>query len=309
MNDSSFVWRDEDEARVAIGHDRNGRPRPRSRAPKTKAAAGGMYTTGADYLRFLVHSLAHGHRMFEPQARIDDGLAWGLGWGLEESEAGRAIWQWGNDPGYKNFVIGRPSDGQGVVVLTNGDRGDLLYRDLVSRLLPGPHPSLETRHRPRWSLAIPGRPVDLQGRLDEPSVRKVLEVLACRGVDGEVDRIADRYRNGHTRLLGLVVEESWERQDVVPGTPIACIGLGLKSRAEAKITSLAVLPDWRRQGIARSLVFGAYEQLALGMLEAEAEADSDALEFYRAIGFAVESLGEQTPSVERFRCRLEVTRP
>jgi CubicO group peptidase (beta-lactamase class C family) len=97
MGDSSFVRREEDEARVAVGHDRDGKPQPRSCAPEAKAAAGGLYTTGPDYLRFLVHSLAHGHRMFEPQARIDDELAWGLGWGIEESDGGRAIWQWGNN--------------------------------------------------------------------------------------------------------------------------------------------------------------------------------------------------------------------
>jgi CubicO group peptidase (beta-lactamase class C family) len=304
MHDSSFVWRDEDGARLAVGHDRDGKPRPPSGSRGRKAAAGGLYTTGPDYLRFLVHSLAHGHRLFEPQVRIDDELAWGLGWGIEESRGGRAIWQWGNDPGYKNIVLGRPADGQGVVVLTNGDRGALVYRDVVRRLLPGPHPSLETRHRPRWLLATAGRPVDLEPRLDEPGVRAVLEVLAWRGDDGEVERIADRFRDAHTRLLGLVVEKSWETQEISPGTPIACIGLEPRGRDEAEITSLAVLPDWRRQGFARSLVFGACEQLALRRLEAET--DADAVDFYRAIGFAVESLGERYPGVERFRCRLEL---
>lgn len=308
MDDSSFVWHEEDEARVAVGHDRDGKLQPRSCASEAKAAAGGLYTTGPDYLRFLVHSLAHRHRMFEPQARIDDDLAWGLGWGIEESDGARSIWQWGNNPGYKNFVIGRPADGQGVVVLTNGDRGALVYRDVVRRLLPGPHPSLETRHRPRWLLAIAGRPVDLRPRLDEPAVRAVLEVLTWRGDDGEVDRIADRYRDAHARLLGLVVEKSWEAQGMTPGTPIACIGLEPRDyRDEAEITSLAVLPDWRRQGFARALIFGACEHLALRAVEAET--DADAVDFYRATGFAVESLGERYPGVERFRCRLELPAP
>jgi len=304
MDASTFLWRDADEARVAVGHTGNGQARPRFCPPVAKAAAGGLFTTAPDYLRFLVHSLAHGHRMFGAQARIDDELAWGLGWGIEDGEGVRAIWQWGNDPGYKNFVIGRPADGQGVVVLTNSDHGALVYRELVRRLLPGPHPSLETRHRPRWLLATAVRPVDLRARLDEPGVRAVLDVLAWRGDDGEVDRIADRYRDGRTRLLGVVVEKSWEALGIAPGTPIACIGLQPEGRDEAEITSLAVLPDWRRQGFARALVFGACEQLGLRALEAET--DADAVEFYRAIGFAVESLGERYPGAERFRCRLEL---
>ena len=61
-----------------------------------------------------------------------------------------AVWQWGNDPGYKNFVIGRPGQRVGVVVFTNGDRGAELYADVVRELLPGPHPSLEANHRPAW---------------------------------------------------------------------------------------------------------------------------------------------------------------
>jgi CubicO group peptidase (beta-lactamase class C family)/N-acetylglutamate synthase-like GNAT family acetyltransferase len=305
MHDSSFARRDEDDARVAVGHDRDGNPRPPSSASRAKAAAGGMYTTGPDYLRFLVHSLAHCHRMFEPQVRVDDELAWGLGWGIEESDGPRAIWQWGNDPGFKNFVIGRPADRQGVVVFTNGDRGAFVYRDVVRRLLPGAHPSLETRHRPRWLLVTGGSPADLRPRLDEPAVRAVLEVLTQHGADGEVDRIADRYRDARTQLLGLVVEKSWEEQGTAPGTPIACVGLEPTDfRDEAEITSLAVLPEWRGQGFARALIFRACEQLSLRAVEAGA--DGDAVDFYRAIGFTLESLGEQRPGVERFRCRLEL---
>jgi CubicO group peptidase (beta-lactamase class C family)/predicted N-acetyltransferase YhbS len=299
MHDSSFAWRDEYETRVAVGHDRDGEPRPLVRGRGRKAAAGGLYTTGPDYLRFLVHSLAQEHRMFQPQTRIDDELAWGLGWGIEESDAGRAVWQWGNDAGYKNFVIGRPDDGHGAVVFTNGDRGADVYRDVVRRLLPGPHPSLETRHRPRWLLVTAVRPVDLRARLDEPAVRAVLAVLTSRGADGEVDSIADRYRETGARLLGLVVEKSWEAPGIAPGTPIACIGLEPRGdRDEAEITALAVLPDWRRQGYARALIFGACEHLALRTVEAHA--DSDAVDFFRAAGFAVTSTGE------RFRCRLDL---
>jgi CubicO group peptidase (beta-lactamase class C family) len=149
MIDSTFAWPDADEPRLAIGHDESGAARPLFRPPRAKAAAGGLFTTPADYLRFLDHCLTDEQRMFVPHAQIDEELAWGLGWGIEISEE-KAVWQWGDDPGYKNFVIGRPVQGVGLVVFTNGDRGDEVYSALVRELLPGRHPSLDAWHRPGW---------------------------------------------------------------------------------------------------------------------------------------------------------------
>jgi N-acetylglutamate synthase-like GNAT family acetyltransferase len=132
--------------------------------------------------------------------------------------------------------------------------------------------------------------VDLRPRLDEPAVRELL---------------GDAYRDAHTLLLGVTVEKSWEVQDVPAGTPIACIGLQpTDDRSESEITALAVLPDWRGQGIAKALVFGACEHA--GLRAVKAETDADATGFFRAIGFTVESVGEQHPGLERFRCRLEL---
>jgi CubicO group peptidase (beta-lactamase class C family) len=304
MHDSSFVWPAMDEPRLALGHSRDGQPRPPFRPPRAKAAAGGLFTTAPDYLRFLVHSLTHNQPMFEAQAKIDDELAWGLGWGIEHGPGGRTIWQWGNDPGYKNFVIGRPTDRQGVVVFTNGDHGASVYTEVVGQLLPGPHPSLERRHRLGWMMAMAARPVDLRTRLDEPNVRSLLKIASGDGGEVEVDPIAGRYADPGTWLLGVVVEKSWEEIAPPPGTPIACIGLEPKGRDEARITALAVLPDWRRQGIATSLIFGACERLGLRALEAET--DAGAVGFFRAIGFAAGSLGERHPEAGRLRCRLEL---
>ena len=150
MNDSTFAWQDVDERRLARGHAADGNAWPRFRPPHAKAAAGGMFTTASDYLRFLVDALADRHHMFEPQARIDDELGWGLGWGIERTAVGRSVWQWGDDPGYKNFVIGVPADGRGAVVLTNGDRGAAVYSELVRHLLPGAHPALDVWERSAW---------------------------------------------------------------------------------------------------------------------------------------------------------------
>ena len=55
-----------------------------------------LLTTAADYGRFLAHVLTITDERWQPQCRIDDELAWGLGWGLELGEPGYG-WQWGLD--------------------------------------------------------------------------------------------------------------------------------------------------------------------------------------------------------------------
>lgn len=82
-------------------------------------------------------------------------------------------------------------------------------------------------------------------------------------------------------------------------TVVGVMGIGHVGQGRAVIEHLAVAPEYRGQGLGRALV----EQggALLGLDEVEAETDSEAVGFYRACGFVVESLGEKYPGVERFR--------
>ena len=115
----------------------------------------------------------------------------------------------------------------------------------------------------------------------------MLAAAAGHGAEDEVDQVAERCRRPGTWLLGVVTQGSVGETGVPVGTPIACVGLEASVGGEAKVSALAVLPGWRRQGIATSLIYGACQQLGLQALEAET--DGDAVEFFRAIGFDVES--------------------
>ena len=108
-----------------------------------------LYTTAADYGRFLAHVLAINDERWVPQVVIDHELAWGAGWGLEVGPP-RYGWQWGLDPGVSHFVIGCPDTGDGVVVLTEDPNGRAFYRGVVQRVLPGDHPSLRVERNPTW---------------------------------------------------------------------------------------------------------------------------------------------------------------
>lgn len=108
-----------------------------------------LLTTAADYGRFLAHVLSTDDERWRTQVVIDDELAWGAGWGLE---VGPPVygWQWGSNDDASNFVIGCPSTGDGVVVLTDAPDGREFYRSVVEHELSGDHPSLRVEHNPAW---------------------------------------------------------------------------------------------------------------------------------------------------------------
>lgn len=81
------------------------------------------------------------------------------------------------------------------------------------------------------------------------------------------------------------------------------IGLAPRGAGSGEITHIAVQPELRGQGIGRDLVRLGMAVTALRVLQAET--DRDAVGFYRALGFSVQSLGERHPGVERFLCRLD----
>jgi CubicO group peptidase (beta-lactamase class C family) len=108
-----------------------------------------LLTTAADYGRFLAHALRLDDARWQPLWRIDDELAWSAGWGIERGPPIHG-WQWGLNDDASNFVIGCPSTGDGVVVLTDDPEGRTYYRAVVQRELPGNHPSLRVEQNQTW---------------------------------------------------------------------------------------------------------------------------------------------------------------
>lgn len=65
--------------------------------------------------------------------------AGGIGWGTERGEKETFIWQWGNNPGYRAFVMASTSSGDAVVMLTNSENGLAMAEPIVTTVLPGDH--------------------------------------------------------------------------------------------------------------------------------------------------------------------------
>ena len=161
MEHSSLLPADEG-ADVAMPHTDIGTPLRLRPVPRGANAAASLITSAADYASFIV-AVTHGARltpatarmMFTPQVQLEGctqctdkpragastDLAWGLGWGLEDGSAGRLAWHWGDNGGYKNYVLVTPDGGRGFGFFTNGDNGLALRDRITAAVLGGTHPA------------------------------------------------------------------------------------------------------------------------------------------------------------------------
>jgi CubicO group peptidase (beta-lactamase class C family) len=162
MNQSTYVWQDGIAPQMAAGHSQIGKPLPLRKGSEANAAAS-LRTTPSDYARFVIAVMngvglkaATVRRMLAPQVWLDEGcvtclgrqvmkpsttLAWGLGVGLEHTARGDGFWHWGDNPGFKNFVIAFPRQKSGIVILTNSDNGLGIIPEIVKETLGGNSPT------------------------------------------------------------------------------------------------------------------------------------------------------------------------
>jgi CubicO group peptidase (beta-lactamase class C family) len=143
MNNSSFIWEDRFERAIVPGSWSNGAPTS-SRRFNVPVAAATLYTTAQDYGRFLAAVLGDERLLalitefpVPVESRLD--LSWGNGWGIERVGSDAYLWQWGNNPGYRAFVMASPRTGSGFVLLTNSESGLALSEPIANAVLPGAH--------------------------------------------------------------------------------------------------------------------------------------------------------------------------
>jgi len=78
-----------------------------------------------------------------PQVEVEDGLAWGLGWGLQVGEGRLSFWHWGHNDGYRAFVLADPTRRIGLVFLSNSDNGMSLVRPMLASASGARQPALD----------------------------------------------------------------------------------------------------------------------------------------------------------------------
>jgi CubicO group peptidase (beta-lactamase class C family) len=165
MDATSFEWRDAYDSLKATGHDVLGRPVSGLRKPDEANAAASLHTTAGDYGRFL-GGVLRGEGLSESshaamiEAASDANtrgpeethahVAWGLGWGVQETDRGRSIWHWGDNGVFRAFVIGYPAQGDGLVYFTNSEAGLTITETLLGRFFQDTHWAPRWLEYPRW---------------------------------------------------------------------------------------------------------------------------------------------------------------
>ncbi|MFT3750112.1 MAG: serine hydrolase domain-containing protein [Agriterribacter sp.] len=159
MTTSSYVWQPVYEKAYAVGHDTKNDSTffPR----RTVANAAGSLTTTMDEFNRFYTMLINNKRlskksfneMTHSQIRIrslkqfgplswkdstlndDIKLGYGLGYVVLESPCGRAYFKEGNDMGWGHYSIAYPEKKIAIVILTNSDNGESIFKDLLKEAI------------------------------------------------------------------------------------------------------------------------------------------------------------------------------
>ena len=129
-------------ARAAAGHDDAGKPLAGKWQVLPEAAAGGLWSTPPDLARFLnawmQSHAARSEDWLEPSAAramaTRQAGSWGLGFELDGEGETLCVRHGGSNAGYRSYLVAFPARGQGAVVMTNGDEGSELAREIVRAL-------------------------------------------------------------------------------------------------------------------------------------------------------------------------------
>lgn len=157
MARSSYVWNPAFDASFALPHDKSGKPEEKGK-PGRPNVAYSLQTTADDYARFVgailtANGLKSGtiDQMLSRQARLpkklfgedtlSPNLAWGLGFGLENTPTGDYFWHWGDNGSYKCYVAADRRRGNAVVYFTNSANGLSFNGEITRRFLAGDHPA------------------------------------------------------------------------------------------------------------------------------------------------------------------------
>ena len=155
MDRSSYQWQTKFEDDYCVGHQSTGKLYEKDKDNDARAAST-LETTLDDYTKFTEAVLKGTllkkqttKEMFSPQIRLrsiqqfgplqfrdstgNDAiqLSYGLGWGLLQSPYGTGAFKEGHGDGFQHYTILFPKTGIGIVIMTNSDNGESIFKELL----------------------------------------------------------------------------------------------------------------------------------------------------------------------------------
>ena len=156
MNRSSYTWQPAFELNYCFGHDKTGKPNPKDKDNAPRAAST-FETTPDDYNLFTAAALqkkilkpATYDTLFKQQLRLrskfqmgpeswkdstsdndDILLGYALGWGRLQTPYGFGVFKEGHGDGFQHYTILFPEKKLGIVILTNSDNGESIFKELL----------------------------------------------------------------------------------------------------------------------------------------------------------------------------------
>ena len=155
MDRSSYQWQTKFEDDYCVGHQSTGKLYEKDKDNDARAAST-LETTLDDYTKFTEAVLKGTllkkqttKEMFSPQIRLrsiqqfgplqfrdstgNDAiqLSYGLGWGLLQSPYGTGAFKEGHGDGFQHYTILFPKTGTGIVIMTNSDNGESIFKELL----------------------------------------------------------------------------------------------------------------------------------------------------------------------------------
>jgi len=147
LKNTRYVWDDRFTLRSSCGHDKNGVVKTQRKYYSDANAAYSLYTSAADYARFLVeimredrsssHSISakiRAEMLAVGSHREDQNADWGLGWGLRSVDGRRQVYHSGsNGTGFRCYSEFFPETGNGLVIMSNAVGGKELWQAIVDQ--------------------------------------------------------------------------------------------------------------------------------------------------------------------------------
>ena len=156
MKNSSYTWQPGYEINFAVGHDTLGKPYPKDKDNAPRSAST-LETTPEDYKLFTTALLQKKllatstfDSLFKLQLRIrskvqmvkdawkdstDENdniqLGYALGWGRLQTPYSYGVFKEGHGDGFQHYTILFPEKKMGIVILTNSDNGESLFKELL----------------------------------------------------------------------------------------------------------------------------------------------------------------------------------